>query len=107
MSKKGYYNGGSTVKNTMTKSKAKFLNDRMYDHLERSKSRKIDEPLDPEEVSRILYAEIKEDSKKQEQRIMEHMRLINKDKKIQERYVFLERKKAENPSQYPELNKKK
>lgn len=106
MSKKGNYIGGSTLIKTMTKGKAKFLDDRMYEHLKNQKSRKSDEPLDPEEVSKILYAEIKEDVKKQEKNYREHMRLVAKDKKLQERYEFLERKKAENPSQYPKLNKK-
>lgn len=100
MSKKGNYTGGSTVINTMSRSRAKHLDDRMYDHLKNKKSRKSDEPLDPEEVSKILYAEIQEDVKKQEARIRQHNRLLAKDKKLQERYVFLERKKAENPSLY-------
>lgn len=106
MSKKGNYIGGSTVKNTMTRSKAKFLNDRMFEHLKKQKPRKSDEPLDPEEVSKILYSELKEDAKKQEKNYREHMKLLDKDKKLRERYEFLERKKAENPSQYPKLNKK-
>lgn len=33
MSKKGNYIGGSTVINTMTAKRAKFLDERMYDHL--------------------------------------------------------------------------
>jgi hypothetical protein len=106
MSKKGNYIGGSTVISTMTSSRAKFLDKRMYDHLKNQKPRKSDDPLDPEEVSKILHAEIKEDAKKQEKRYREHMKLVSKDKKLQERYEFLERKKAENPSQYPKLNKK-
>lgn len=100
MSKKGNYIGGSTVKNTMTRSKAKFLNDRMYEHLDSKKSYRSDQPLSFEETKKILEAELVEDEKKQRERLRKHAKLISKDKELQERYNFLEQKKNENPSIY-------
>jgi hypothetical protein len=106
MSKRGNYTGGSSLIKTMTKSRAKHLDERMYDHLKNAKPRMSDEPLDREEVSKILHAEIKEDQKQIKKRLREHAKLLSKDKKLQERYEFLEKKKSENPSQYPKLNKR-
>lgn len=100
MSKKGNYIGGSTVKNTMTRSKAKFLDDRMFKHLEKQKSRKSDQALSPEETKKILQAETVESDKKQRERLRKHAKIRTQDRELQERYKFLEQKKAENPSIY-------
>jgi hypothetical protein len=105
MSKKGNYIGGSTVINTMSHGRAKHLNDRMFKHLSKSKPRKSDEALSPDEVSKILYAEIQNDVKKERKLLRQHAKERMENKELQERYEFLQRKKEENPSQYPKLNK--